>query len=150
VLLNTGNKSEAAMGFSTLYGDTAGAFAPLGDMYKTQVYELAGYLNTSGIVIPQTIIEKAPSAELYEGARDEDRLPPYEILDQILIHHIDEGWGLEELVLEGFDYNLCSEVLKLVSEAEFKRRQEPMAPEISGASFALRAWPVTNRFLDEG
>lgn len=162
VLLNTGNKSEAAMGFSTLYGDTAGAYAPLGDIYKTRVFELAEYINASSAtgdavsskaadgLIPRAIIEKAPSAELYEDARDEDRLPPYELLDQILAHHIDEGWGLEELVLEGFDMGLCSEVLATVSKCEFKRRQEPLGPEISGASFSMRGWPISNGFVDKG
>lgn len=148
-LVNTGNKSEAAMGFSTLYGDTAGAFAPLGDMYKTQVYELAEWRNSQGEVIPREILRKAPSAELHEGQLDSDRLPEYGKLDEVLRAHIEEGMDREELVEAGFDAALCEEVLLQVARSEFKRRQEPMAPEISPFSFKERGWPVTNRFVDK-
>ena len=150
MLLNTGNKSEAAMGFSTLYGDTAGAFAPLGDVYKTEIYELARWYNAhadkSEPVIPQAIIDKAPSAELYAGALDADRLPEYDILDKVLAEHVEGGKGLEELVEAGLDRGVCTEVLSKVRAFEFKRRQEPLAPQISKRSFAARGWPVTNRF----
>lgn len=150
MLLNTGNKSEAAMGFSTLYGDTAGAYAPLGELYKTQVYALARWRKEQGASIPQECIDKAPSAELYPGAKDEDRLPPYDALDAILQAHVEQGKGLEELIAAGFDAELCSSVLKAVKSAEYKRRMEPVAPRVAGASFGIdRAWPITNAWTDE-
>lgn len=148
LLLNTGNKSEAAMGFSTLYGDTAGAFAPLGDIYKTHVYELAEWRNRQGLVIPRTIMTKAPSAELYEGQLDSDRLPNYDVLDPILQAHVEGGLGLQELIASGFNEALCDDVLRTVSSFEFKRRQEPLAPCISPRSFDARAWPITCSFHD--
>jgi len=148
ILLNTGNKSEAAMGFSTLYGDTAGAFAPIGDVYKTRVYELARWRNQQGLVIPREILTKAPSAELYEDARDSDRLPEYDVLDRILAAHVEGGKDLAGLVAAGFDRSLCDDVLRTVRACEFKRRQEPLAPEISVRSFERRAWPITCAFVD--
>lgn len=148
LLLNTGNKSEAAMGFSTLYGDTAGAFAPLGDVYKTHVYELAEWRNRQGLVIPRAIMTKAPSAELYEGQLDSDRLPNYDVLDPILQAHVEGGLGLQELIASGFDEALCDDILRAVSLFEFKRRQEPLAPCISTRSFDARAWPITCSFQD--
>ena len=146
MVLNTGNKSESAVGFSTLYGDTAGAFAPFGDVYKTQMYALAEWRNGDGVLIPQAIIDKAPSAELYEGALDQDRLPPYELLDAIVSRHVEGDRGLGDLMLEGYDGDMVEKVLGQVSGAEFKRRQEPVAPGVSGVSFADRGWPITNRF----
>ena len=148
MVLNTGNKSESAVGFSTLYGDTAGGFAPLGDVYKTQVYELARWRNGDDEPIPQAILEKAPSAELYDGARDDDRLPPYDLLDAIVSRHVEGGESLADLVLEGFDAAVVQDVLDRVANAEFKRRQEPPYPAVSGASFDFRDWPITNRFTD--
>lgn len=150
MLVNTGNKSEAAMGFSTLYGDTAGAFAPLGDVYKTDVFALARYRNRAlGEVIPQAIIDKAPSAELYDGQRDDDRLPPYDLLDPLLAAHVEGGMDRGELISAGFGTELVDRVLPMVSRFEFKRRQEPLSPQISPFSFSERAWPVTNRFIDK-
>lgn len=150
MLLNTGNKSEAAMGFSTLYGDTAGAYAPLGELYKTQVYELARWRKEQGASIPQECIDKAPSAELYPGAKDEDRLPPYEELDAVLCAHVEEGKGLAELVDAGFDAELAADVLKTVAAAEYKRRCEPIAPLVGGVSFDTeRAWPITCAWSDD-
>lgn len=148
ILLNTGNKSEAAMGFSTLYGDTAGAFAPLGDVYKTRVYELARWRNMQGNVIPREILVKAPSAELYEGQKDSDRLPEYDELDKVLEQHVEKGKGLVDLTAAGLNHGLCDDTLRTISAAEFKRRQEPLAPQISSRSFVERAWPVTNSFAD--
>ena len=147
MVLNTGNKSEAAMGFSTLYGDTAGAFAPIGDLYKTQVYELARWRAAQGPSIPQACITKAPSAELYEGARDEDRLPPYETLDAVLAAHIEAGMGAAELKGEGFEPALVDEVLKTVARNEYKRHSEPVAPHFGGVALTeQRSWPITNRW----
>ncbi|NTU89212.1 MAG: NAD(+) synthase [Actinobacteria bacterium] len=150
ILLNTGNKSEAAMGFSTLYGDTAGAFAPLGDVYKTRVFELAVWRNTQSPAIPRAIIDKPPSAELYAGQRDDDRLLPYDILDRILFRHIECAWSRRDLIDSGFDAAAVDEVLRVIARFEFKRRSEPIAPEISKLSLTRRAWPITNRFIDKG
>ena len=149
LMLNCGNKSEAAMGFSTLYGDTAGAFAPIGDIYKTEVYELAQWRNTHDAVIPQSAIDKEPSAELYEGARDIDRLPPYDKLDELLEAHIEDEMGAAELIEAGFDPELVETVLKTVQANEYKRRSEPIAPHVLGRSFTRdRAWPITNGWVD--
>lgn len=151
MVLNTGNKSEAAMGFSTLYGDTAGAFAPIGDLYKTQVYELARWRAAQGPSIPQACIDKAPSAELYEGARDEDRLPPYDLLDTVLAAHIEGDMGAAELKGEGFDPQLVGDVLKAVRRNEYKRRAEPIAPHFGGVALTeQRCWPITNKWCDRG
>lgn len=149
LLLNTGNKSEAAMGFSTLYGDTAGAYAPIGDIYKTEVYELAEWRSKQGRSIPRASIDKEPSAELYEGARDADRLPPYEKLDELLEAHIEGELGAAELVEQGFDEALVHDVLKTVRINEYKRRCEPIAPHVLGISFGGgRSWPITNGWTD--
>jgi NAD+ synthase (glutamine-hydrolysing) len=159
MLLNTGNKSEAAMGYSTLYGDTAGAFAPLGNIYKEDVYGLATWRNESGPVpvIPQTTIDKPPSAELYEDQRDSDSLPPYDVLDRILRLHFEAGLGADRLIdaaaqeqgEKPLDPKLVTQVLNTVRAAEFKRRQEPLAPNLSGTSIVdMRNWPITNGFVD--
>ncbi|MDR1088354.1 MAG: NAD(+) synthase [Coriobacteriales bacterium] len=157
LLLNTGNKSEAAMGYSTLYGDTAGAIAPLGALYKTDVYGLANWRNSRSLVIPESILNKEPSAELYSGQKDTDKLPPYDTLDQILRLHIEENFGVDE-ILEFFssypietsiDTQMILDVLREVSQAEFKRRQEPMAFQFDGINLnEQRMWPVTNGFAD--
>jgi NAD+ synthase (glutamine-hydrolysing) len=157
LLLNTGNKSEAAMGFSTLYGDTAGAIAPLGNVYKTDVYGLALWRNGKKPLIPTAIIEKEPSAELYDGQKDSDSLPPYELLDRILRLHIEDGLGVDQILeftrrdLDGEKLTsaLVSQVLATVSSAEYKRRQEPLAPSLGYLDMGKdRNWPVTNGFED--
>ncbi len=151
LMLNCGNKSEAAMGFSTLYGDTAGAFAPIGDIYKTEVYELAAWRNAQEPRIPQAIIDKEPSAELYAGARDTDRLPPYEQLDELLEAHVEGELGAAEAIEAGFDAHLVACVLAAVQLNEYKRRSEPIAPHVLGTSFTKdRAWPITNGWRDPG
>ena len=149
MLLNTGNKSEAAMGFSTLYGDTAGAFAPIGELYKTQVYELARWRAAQGPSIPQACIDKAPSAELYEGAKDSDRLPEYDVLDRVLAAHIEGDAGRAQLLEEGFDQDVADQVLRGVCSSEYKRRVEPVAPRLVGVALtSQRAWPITNGWRD--
>jgi NAD+ synthase (glutamine-hydrolysing) len=157
LLLNTGNKSEAAMGYSTLYGDTAGAIAPLGNIYKTDVYGLATWRNSRSLVIPQEIIEKEPSAELYPGQKDADALPPYEVLDQILRLHIEENLGVDEIleflseypIKTDIDEQMILDVLVSVRKSEFKRRQEPMSFQFDAIDMTQhRAWPVTNGFTD--
>lgn len=151
LMLNCGNKSEAAMGFSTLYGDTAGAFAPIGDIYKTELYELAEWRNKHDGCIPQPILDKEPSAELYENARDIDRLPPYDVLDELLEAHVEGEMGATKLIGEGFDPKLVATVLPVVQKNEYKRRCEPIAPHVLGQSFtADRTWPITNGWRDPG
>ncbi len=149
LVLNTGNKSEAAVGFSTLYGDTAGAFAPIGDLYKSEVYALARWRAAKSPSIPQASIDKAPSAELYPGARDDDRLPPYDVLDAVLFDHIEGELGAKALVEAGHDAAVVKQVLRQVQASEFKRRAEPPAPHVQGCSLSLqRSWPVTNGWVD--
>jgi NAD+ synthase (glutamine-hydrolysing) len=157
LLLNTGNKSEAAMGFSTLYGDTAGALAPLGNVYKTDVYGLALWRNERSSVIPSAILEKPPSAELYDGQKDQDTLPPYDLLDRILRLHIEEGFGVDQILEyarhepdgETLTGELVERVLDTVRAAEYKRRQEPLAPSLGYLDMSNeRDWPMTCGFKD--
>jgi NAD+ synthase (glutamine-hydrolysing) len=157
LLLNTGNKSEAAMGYSTLYGDTAGALAPLGNIYKTDVYGLANWRNGQSALIPLSILEKAPSAELYPGQTDADNIPPYEELDYILRLHIEENLGVDEIleyiandsVAPELDSKTVTETLEKIRLSEFKRRQEPLAPQLGGLEMnGERNWPITNGFRD--
>jgi NAD+ synthase (glutamine-hydrolysing) len=157
LMLNTGNKSERAMGYSTLYGDTAGAFSPLGNIYKTDVYGLAHWRNCRSLAIPQNVIDKEPSAELCEGQKDSDSLPPYEVLDHILRMHIEEGLGVDQILqftardafAEPLTSDLVKSVLNSVRSAEYKRRQEPLAPTLGYMDMNEdRDWPVTNGFKD--
>jgi NAD+ synthase (glutamine-hydrolysing) len=157
LLLNTGNKSEAAMGFSTLYGDTAGAYAPFGNVYKTDLYDLARWRNQRSPSIPEAILAKPPTAELYPGQRDTDSLPPYEVLDRILRLHIEDGMGFDEILdiianTPGGDpiaAELVGQVLRQVARSEFKRQNEPPAPNLGGIDMAgQRGWPLTNGFTD--
>jgi NAD+ synthase (glutamine-hydrolysing) len=157
LLLNTGNKSEAAMGFSTLYGDTAGAFAPLGNVYKGDVYELAAWRNNQKALIPPSILQKAPSAELYDGQEDQDSLPPYDVLDRILRLHIEDGLGVDQILAyannevetDPLEPELVQQVLDTVRKAEYKRRQEPLAPMLGYNDLGFdRNWPITNGFVD--
>ena len=149
LVLNTGNKSEAAVGFSTLYGDTVGAYAPIGDVYKSEVIALAKWRRARAASIPQNCIDKKPSAELYPDAKDEDRLPPYNVLDGILYDHIEEELGAKELVLSGHEPKVVEQVLKRVQMSEFKRRQEPISAHVQGCSLLLgRNWPITNGYKE--
>ncbi|MCL2806634.1 MAG: NAD(+) synthase [Coriobacteriia bacterium] len=157
LLLNTSNKSEIAVGYSTLYGDTAGAISPLGGLYKTDVYGVAHWRNSRDMVIPQSILDKEPSAELSFGQLDSDVLPPYESLDQILRLHIEENLGVDEILelINGYPLKTCVDaativdVLDRVKAAEFKRRQEPPSFQFDGINITdHRAWPITNGFND--
>ncbi len=149
VLLNTGNKSEAAMGYSTLYGDTAGAYAPLGNIYKTRLYELAEWRNEQSEVIPHNVLVKAPSAELHPGQKDQDSLPPYEILDGICTLYLEYGYDPAAIVEEGFEPDVVDKVLGLIAGNEYKRANEPIGPVIDGISLDEdREWPITNAFRD--
>jgi NAD+ synthase (glutamine-hydrolysing) len=147
LLLNTGNKSELAVGYSTLYGDMAGGFAVIKDVPKTLVYELARWRNEAGVVIPQSVLDKPPSAELRPGQLDTDSLPPYEVLDPILEGYVEDDLSVGELVAQGFDPEVVERVVRLVDGAEYKRRQAPPGPKVSGRAFGKdRRLPITNRY----
>jgi NAD+ synthase (glutamine-hydrolysing) len=147
IVLSTGNKSEIATGYATLYGDMAGGFAVLKDAPKTLVYELARWRNREGEVIPESILERAPSAELRPEQLDTDSLPPYEKLDPILEAYVEEHRSVEEMVEAGFDAEMVRRVVALVDRAEYKRRQAPPGVKITKRAFG-RDWrlPITNRF----
>ena len=152
LVLTTGNKSEAAVGYSTLYGDSAGAFAVISDVWKTQVYELARRRNaTAGrTLIPERVLVKAPSAELRPGQLDSDSLPPYEVLDPLLRALVEEDRTVGELITQGADAELLRRVGKLVDVAEYKRRQGPPGVRVTSKAFGKdRRMPVTNRYRGE-
>jgi NAD+ synthase (glutamine-hydrolysing) len=147
LVLTTGNKSELAVGYCTLYGDMAGGFAVIRDVPKTLVYALARWRNQAGVVIPQSVLDKPPSAELRPGQLDTDSLPPYEVLDPILEGYVEDDASVDELVAAGFDRELVERVVRLVDGAEYKRRQAPPGPKITGRSFGKdRRLPITSRF----
>jgi NAD+ synthase (glutamine-hydrolysing) len=155
LVLTTGNKSEAATGFSTLYGDSAGGFAPIKDVPKLLVFELARWRNAvaheRGEVppIPESTITKPPSAELAPGQLDSDRLPPYEVLDPLLDAYVEQDQGRGELIAAGFDEDVVDRVVKLVDAAEYKRRQSPPGPKITGRAFGRdRRLPITSRWRE--
>lgn len=142
--LNTTNRSEAAMGYGTLYGDSCGALAVIGDLYKTEVYELSEWINRDGIRIPQNSIDKAPSAELRPGQKDSDSLPDYDLLDTILNMHLDEGLCEDEIVGEGFDRDIVQLALRKTRQNEWKRLQFAPQLKVSPVSFGLdRRWPIS-------
>lgn len=135
LVLSTGNKSELTVGYTTLYGDLTGGLAPLGDLSKTQVYKLAKWFNRKESLIPRSIIEKAPSAELKPNQKDQDSLPPYDVLDKILSLYIEKHEGSKQLVSKGFDKSLVKKVLSMVASAEFKRRQSPPTLKVTSRAF---------------
>ena len=147
LVLTTGNKSELAVGYCTLYGDMAGGFAVIRDVPKTLVYALSRWRNGAGVVIPQSVLDKPPSAELRPGQLDTDSLPPYEVLDPILEAYVEDDASVDELVAKGFDRDTVAEVVRLVDGAEYKRRQALPGPKVTGRSFGKdRRLPITNRF----
>ena len=151
LVLTTGNKSEMATGYSTLYGDMAGGFAVLKDVLKTLVYELCIYRNALGDrpVIPQSIIDKPPSAELRPGQKDVDSLPPYEVLDPILKAYVEEDRSFEEMLAMGFERKTVERVMRLVDISEYKRRQAPPGVKITPRAFGRdRRLPITNRYKE--
>ncbi|MCW2605386.1 MAG: synthetase [Frankiales bacterium] len=149
LVLTTGNKSELATGFSTLYGDSAGGFAPIKDVPKSLVWALARWRNEQGEVIPPNSITKPPSAELAPGQVDSDRLPPYDVLDALLDAYVERDLGRAELVAAGFDGALVDRVVKLVDTAEYKRRQSPPGPKVTGRAFGRdRRLPITSRWRE--
>jgi NAD+ synthase (glutamine-hydrolysing) len=149
LVLTTGNKSELAVGYSTLYGDSVGAFNPLKDVFKLQVWRLARWRNTVSPAIPENSIVKPPSAELRPGQLDTDSLPPYEVLDPLLMDYVDGDKGRDELVAAGHDPALVDRVLRMVDGAEYKRRQSAPGTKISFKAFGRdRRLPITNRFRE--
>jgi len=147
--LTTGNKSELSVGYATLYGDMAGGFAVIKDVPKTLVYRLVRHRNrvAGGELVPESVLDRAPSAELRPGQLDEDSLPPYETLDRILEAYVEEDLGREEIVARGLDPETVDEVISLVDRAEYKRRQAPPGVKISSKAFGRdRRLPITNRF----
>jgi NAD+ synthase (glutamine-hydrolysing) len=151
MLLTTGNKSEMAVGYATLYGDMAGGFAPIKDCSKTLVYKLARYRNTLGDCIPERVITRPPSAELRPGQKDSDSLPDYSVLDPILEAFIEEDLSVEQICARGFDRSVVIQVLEMVKRNEYKRRQAPPGVRISGRAFG-RDWryPITSGYRFPG
>ena len=149
LLLTTGNKSELAMGYCTLYGDMAGGLAVIGDVYKTDVYRLSHFRNRRSPVIPERIITKAPSAELRPNQKDEDSLPPYELLDAILYYYIEKNYSADEIIkhLKGKHANKVREVIRSVDHNEYKRRQTPPILRVTEKAWFGRRMPITNRFF---
>jgi len=148
VVLSTSNKSESAVGYSTLYGDMVGAYAPLKDISKTKIYNIVNYINQKQKIIPQRIITRPPSAELKENQKDQDTLPDYAILDRIIELFIDDGLNSQEIIKRGFKPQLVKKIVKLILGSEFKRRQSPPGPKISRKAFGReRRFPITNNYL---
>jgi NAD+ synthase (glutamine-hydrolysing) len=147
ILLTTGNKSEVSVGYATLYGDMAGGFAPIKDVFKTLVYRLARYRNGLSPVIPERVLERPPSAELRPDQKDDDSLPPYEVLDPILRRYIEADEAVEEIIQAGFDAATVQRVARLVDRNEYKRRQAPPGVRITRRAFGRdRRYPMTSGF----
>ena len=147
LVLSTGNKSELAVGYCTLYGDMVGGFAVLKDVYKTIVFELAKYRNSMAPkpVIPERVITRPPSAELRPDQKDQDSLPPYDVLDAILYAYIEEDMGQDDIIAKGFDAEVVAKVIRLVDFNEYKRRQGAIGPRISSRAFSReRRYPIMN------
>jgi NAD+ synthase (glutamine-hydrolysing) len=148
ILLNTTNKSEAAVGYGTLYGDMCGGLSVLGDVYKTEVYALCRWINRNGEIIPENILTKAPSAELRPNQKDSDSLPEYDILDKILYAYIEERKGPRELYAMGFEEALVNRVLKMVNSNEWKRAQMAPVLRVSPKAFGSgRRMPIVGKYL---
>jgi NAD+ synthase (glutamine-hydrolysing) len=147
LVLATGNKSELSVGYSTLYGDMVGGFAPLKDVFKTRVYELARWRNRDGEIIPRSTIDKPPSAELRPDQTDQDTLPPYDVLDAILAAYVEEDLSREGIVAQGHDEQTVERVCRMVDASEYKRRQGPLGIRVTPKAFGKdRRMPVTNRY----
>lgn len=149
MVLNTSNKSETAVGYATLYGDMCGGLSAIGDLYKMQVYEMARYINRNGEIIPEAIINKPPSAELRFDQKDSDSLPPYELLDKMLVLYIEQQKGWEEIVSLGYDESIVRHVIKLVDRNEYKRFQAAPILRISNLAFGIgRQMPLVGHFYN--
>jgi len=151
LVLTTGNKSELSVGYATLYGDMAGGFAVIKDVPKTLVYELANHRNGQDkkAIIPQRIFKRPPSAELKPGQTDQDTLPPYPVLDPIVLAYVEEDVGYEEMLSMGFDRKTVEKVIRMVDASEYKRRQAPIGIKITSRAFGKdRRLPVTNHYKE--
>ena len=149
ILLTTGNRSELAVGYSTLYGDMAGGFCVLKDIPKTLVYRLAHYRNSLSLAIPQAVIDRAPSAELNQNQTDQDTLPPYDILDDIIYRYIDLGESAAMIIKAGHKPEFVTKIIKLININEYKRRQSAPGIRISHYAFGKdRRYPITSHFYD--
>jgi NAD+ synthase len=149
MLLTTGNKSEMSVGYATIYGDMNGGYNPIKDVYKTAVYKLAAWRNTLGFVIPERIITKAPTAELRENQKDQDSLPPYDVLDDILQGLVENELSMAEITARGHDEALVKRVQHMLYVAEYKRRQAAPGVKITRRNFGRdRRYPITNGFRD--
>jgi NAD+ synthetase len=149
LLLTTGNKSEYAVGYATIYGDMCGGYAPIKDLYKTEVFALASWRNTVGgaPVIPPAVIARPPSAELRENQTDQDSLPPYDVLDAILLRYVDQEQSRDEIVAAGFDADTVDRMLRLVRMNEWKRHQAAPGPKVSRRAFGReRRYPISNKY----
>jgi NAD+ synthase (glutamine-hydrolysing) len=147
ILLNTSNKSEAAVGYGTLYGDMSGGLSILGDVYKTDVYKLAAYINKSEVIIPQNIINKPPSAELKPGQKDSDSLPEYSILDRVLFDYIELNKSPDEIIATGIEKTLVDKIIRMVTSSEYKRYQTPPILRISSKAFGMgRRMPLVAKY----
>lgn len=148
MVLTTGNKSEMATGYATLYGDMAGGYAPLKDVYKTLVFKLARYRNSISPVIPEEIITRPPTAELAANQTDQDSLPPYDVLDKILEMYVEKDMSVSDIIATGFDKKTVQRVIKLVNCNEYKRRQSAPGPRVTPRAFAReRMYPITSKFI---
>lgn len=149
LVLTTGNKSEMAVGYATLYGDMAGGFAPLKDISKTLVYKLSDWRNRKSPVIPQRVINRPPTAELKEKQLDQDTLPPYEILDPILERYIELDQNPEEIIMAGFDGETVKKIIRMVDHNEYKRRQSAPGVRITQRAFGRdRRYPITSGYRE--
>ncbi len=147
LVVTTGNKSEAAVGYCTLYGDMAGGFALIKDVPKTLVWALARWRNAAGEVIPATTIERAPTAELHTGQKDQDTLPPYDVLDGIIERYVEMDWSLDAMVADGFDAATVKRVIRMIDRSEYKRRQSAPGVKITPRAFGPeRRLPITNLY----
>ncbi len=147
ILLTTGNKSEMAVGYTTLYGDMAGGFAPIKDVPKALVYRLARYRNSLAPVIPQRVIDRPPSAELAPDQKDQDSLPPYEILDEVLQRYVEQDQSVEDIIAAGYQGSEVLRIARLVDTNEYKRRQAPPGVRITPRAFGRdRRYPLTSGF----
>jgi len=159
MVVTTGNKSEVSVGYATLYGDMNGGFNPIKDLYKTQVFGLARFRNeglpeglkgSAGDVIPENIITKPPTAELREGQVDQDSLPPYDVLDDILRKLVEEEMSVGDIIASGYAAEVVSHIQHLLYIAEYKRRQAAPGVKLSAKNFGRdRRYPITNSFRDK-
>ncbi len=147
ILINTSNKSEMSVGYSTLYGDMCGSLSVLGDVYKGQVYDLARYINRNEVMIPHEIIDKAPSAELRPGQKDSDSLPDYDVLDEILKLYIEGKKSKDEITMEGYDSQVVERIVNMVNANEYKRYQAPPIIRVSSKAFGKgRIMPLVAKY----